>query len=57
MGDTQLSWQDWGEDTRLWVAREEPTGQAQVLIKHLLYTQLYVMCGGGLKDPRKSQWY
>lgn len=54
MGDTELSWQGWGENARLWVAGVEPICQAQVFTKHLLSTELYVMCGRGFKRPQKN---
>lgn len=53
MGAIQLSWQDWGEHTRLWMAGVKPLRQARVFIKCLLGTQLYTTHRGGLQRPQK----
>lgn len=53
MGATELSWQDWGENARLWVAGVKPHHQTRAFIKHLLGTQLYTVCRGGFHRPQK----
>lgn len=55
MGDTQLSWQAWGENARLWVAERNPPAEQQVFIK-TFYVPSFMPCvEGDLKDFKKTQ--
>lgn len=55
MEDTQLSWQAWGENARLWVAERNPPAEQQVFIK-TFYVPSFMPCvEGDLKDFKKTQ--